>query len=131
MNKPDPRQQGLAEAYIREHLPVCPLCKAPDPEWHFEHEVLMWEKRITYTCSVCRGRMSTAYSDMKGVNTNSLTDFLQGSMSYEAMVRPVYGKKKGIAYVRILDPGPNPIGQDRIGVEIPMKEIKEMNWEAD
>ena len=72
--------------------------------------------------------MSTAYGDMKGVSLNGLTDFLQGSLSYEAMIRPIYGKKKGITYVRIQDPGSNLIHKDYVGVEIPMDEIKEMSW---
>lgn len=128
MNKPDPRQQELAENYIRDHLPSCPLCKVSDTEWHFEHKVLLWEKRIEYTCGACGGCMSTAYGDMKGVSLNGLTDFLQGSLSYEAMIRPIYGKKKGITYVRIQDPGSNLIHKDYVGVEIPMDEIKEMSW---
>lgn len=129
MGKIDPHRQGLAEQYIREAIPVCPLCRTPDPRWQFTHTVQMWERRIEYTCSVCGGRMSTAYSDMKGININGLTDFLQGSLSYEAMVRPIYGKKKGTVYVRVLDPGKNQIKKEKYeGVEIPLEEIEKKSW---
>lgn len=45
------------------------------------------------------------------------------------MVRPIYGKKKGTVYVRVLDPGKNQIKKEKYeGVEIPLEEIEKKSW---
>ena len=129
MKKADIRQQQLAENYIKEHLSRCPLCKTADTEWTFEHTAFMRDKRVKATCSVCHCTISAAYGEMKGVMGNGITEFLQGAASYEAMVRSVYGKKKGVTYIKILNAGDSKKAEGYTQKEIPMEELKEMFWE--
>lgn len=128
MKRNDLKQQRLAEEFIREHLSRCPLCKTPNAEWTFEHTAFLRDKKIKATCGTCHCTISAAYGEMKGVQGNSVVEFLQGAASYDAMVRSVYGKKKGLTYIRIVDPGENERAAEYRDREIPMETLREMFW---
>lgn len=128
MNRQMGRRQQLAQTYIKEHISRCPICKNRQPEWAFSYTEFLQDRNIQYKCSRCGCVLSTDYGDLKGVGGTVLTDFLRGNANYDAMVRSVYGKKKGVVYVRILDPGTCAEAAAHKGKEFPLEELKEMFW---
>lgn len=114
----------LAETYINEHISVCPICKSAEVNWTFTHFTFMQDKKVHCTCANCNCVLSIDYTDMPGVNGNSLNEFLKGAASYEKMVRAIYKKKPGVTYVRILEAGKCNEAQDIIGKEIPLDELR-------
>ena len=122
------RRRKMAENFVNEQMPRCPLCKTKEPDWTFEHTEFLQDKKVIYTCSSCHCRLSSNYGEMKGVFGESFSEFIQGAASYDAMVRSVYGKKKGVIYVNIVDTGENEKIEEYQGQEIPYMELKEMFW---
>lgn len=124
----DRRRQAQAEAYVQENLRRCPICKTNPAEWTYDHVAVLEDRKVHCKCGSCGCVLSINYGDMRGVNGSAANEFLKGTASYDAMVRSVYGKKKGVTYVQILESGTCEAAEDTKGQEIPLEELKEMFW---
>ncbi len=123
------RKQRLAEDYIKSHIARCPICKDRDVVWTFSHKAFLQDRSIGFECSSCHCKLSSSYGDLKGVNGSAFDSFIKGSASYDAMQRSVYGKKKGVHYIKIVEPGNKGVADEYVGREIPLDDLKEMFWD--
>lgn len=123
------RGQESAQEYIQKYISRCPVCKDPEPGWKFSHVEFLQDRKIQYKCGCCGCILETGYEDLRGIRGNGITDFLKGAAGYDAMVRSVYRKKKGVIYVRILASGNQKKARNLEGKELTLEELKEMFWE--
>ena len=92
------------ENYISSTFNYCPICNTTNPNWLYEHERFLQDRKIIFTCRECGCTLSCTYGDIQEVSSNGVAKWLNAN-DYNAFAKSVYGKKKNTLYVQVKNMG--------------------------